>query len=77
MFEVNHERGLLLSEIADGVNIQDIKAATGCSFEVFTSKSLHGMDSILKLTMHGVLVNLIAILTRALSSTKPSARCLA
>ena len=53
MFEVNHERGLLLSEIADGVSIQDIKAATGCSFQVFisTCKSLHGMDPSLELTM--------------------------
>ena len=39
MFEVNHENGLLLSEIADGVSIQDIKAATGCSFQVFTNLS--------------------------------------
>lgn len=34
VFEVNHENGLLLSEIAEGVSIQDIKAATGCSFQV-------------------------------------------
>ena len=34
MLEVNHENGLLLLEIADGVSVEDIKAATGCVFQV-------------------------------------------
>ena len=31
---MDHEKGLKLSEIADGVSVEDVKAATGCSFQV-------------------------------------------
>ena len=34
VFEVDYEKGLILSEIADGVSVDDVKAATGCSFQV-------------------------------------------
>ena len=34
VFEVDHEKGLILSEIADGVSVEDVKAATGSSFQV-------------------------------------------
>ena len=31
---MDQAKGLVLSEIADGVSVEDIKAATGCSFKV-------------------------------------------
>lgn len=34
VFDVDREAGLKLVEIADGVNVDDLKAATGCPFEV-------------------------------------------
>lgn len=34
MFEVDFEKGLMLTEIADGVSIEDIKAVTKCNFKV-------------------------------------------
>ena len=33
VFEVNYEKGLTLSEVADGVSVEDVKVATGCSFQ--------------------------------------------
>ena len=33
-FEVDREKGLKFSEIADGVSVEDVKAAIGCSFQV-------------------------------------------
>ena len=36
VFDVDREAGLKLVEIADGVNVDDLKAATGCPFEVHT-----------------------------------------
>ena len=34
VFHVDKERGLILSEIADGATVQDVVEATGCDFEV-------------------------------------------
>ena len=34
VFEVSKEKGLLLMEVFDGVSVEDIRAATGSSFEV-------------------------------------------
>ena len=34
MFEVDFENGLTLTEIADGVSVEDIKAATDSLFKV-------------------------------------------
>ena len=34
MFDVNPDKGLTLIEIADEVSVEDVKAATGCPFEV-------------------------------------------
>lgn len=34
VFEVNQSEGLTLSEIADRVSVEDVKAATGCIFQV-------------------------------------------
>ena len=31
---MNAEKGLKLVEIADGVGLDDVRAATGCAFEV-------------------------------------------
>ena len=36
MFEVDKEKGLMLIEKADDVEIQDIVEATGCEFQVTT-----------------------------------------
>ena len=38
MLNVDKEKGLVLSEIADGCTVEDVQKATGCKFEVcFTS----------------------------------------
>lgn len=34
MFEVAKERGLVLTELAEGVTLQEVVDATGCMFEV-------------------------------------------
>lgn len=34
MFDVDGVKGLTLVEIAEGVSLEDIRAATGCQFEV-------------------------------------------
>lgn len=34
VFEVVEERGLVLTELADGVTVQEVVDATGCMFEV-------------------------------------------
>ena len=34
VFEVDKDKGLRLTEISEGVSVDDIKASTGCSFEV-------------------------------------------
>lgn len=34
VFDIDSERGLVLSEIANGQSVQDIVEATGCEFEV-------------------------------------------
>ena len=34
VFTVDKKRGLILTEIADGVDVQDVVEATGCEFEV-------------------------------------------
>ena len=31
---MDFEKGLTLTEIADGVSVEDVKAATGCRFKV-------------------------------------------
>ena len=36
MFDVCRERGLVLVELADGVSLEDVRAATGTPFEVYT-----------------------------------------
>ena len=34
MFEVHKDKGLRLTEISEGVSVDDVKASTGCPFEV-------------------------------------------
>ena len=34
VFKVDPERGLILTELADGVTVEDIVVSTGCEFEV-------------------------------------------
>ena len=34
VFEVDKDRGLRLTEISEGVSVDDVKASTGCPFEV-------------------------------------------
>ena len=34
VFEVDHKLGLLLTEVAEGLTVDDIKKATGCDFRV-------------------------------------------
>ena len=34
VFDVDAEKGLTLIELADGVSLEDVTAATGCQFEV-------------------------------------------
>jgi len=34
VFTVDKEAGLTLTEIADGIGVEDLIAATGCDFEV-------------------------------------------
>ena len=34
VFKVDPERGLILTELADGVTVEDIIVSTGCEFEV-------------------------------------------
>ena len=34
MFEVRSGCGLLLSEVSEGVSVEEVRAATGCNFEV-------------------------------------------
>ena len=34
VFEVDPARGLALTEITEGLSVEDVRAATGCSFEV-------------------------------------------
>lgn len=35
VFDVDSQKGLTLVEIADGVGVESIRAATGCAFEVY------------------------------------------
>ena len=46
MFKVDHEEGLTLTELADGVEIKDITNSTACSFKVIKN---HTQKSIKKL----------------------------
>ena len=34
MFDITPEKGLVLSELADGVSVQDVIEATECEFQV-------------------------------------------
>lgn len=34
VFEVEKAKGLVLTEVFDGVSVADVQAATGCSFQV-------------------------------------------
>ena len=34
VFDVDAEKGLTLIELAEGVSLEDVRAATGCQFEV-------------------------------------------
>ena len=34
VFEVDKDKGLRLTEISEGVSVDDVKASTGCPFEV-------------------------------------------
>ena len=36
VFEVCVERGLVLAEIGEGVSLEEVRAATGASFQVYT-----------------------------------------
>ena len=40
VFEVGVESGLLLTEVAEGVSVEDVRAATGASFEVSSTRPL-------------------------------------
>ncbi len=44
MFEVDKSSGLILTEVFEGVGVEDIRAATGCDFKV--SDSLKPMGQI-------------------------------
>eukprot|EP00731_Ephydatia_muelleri_P019124 Em0011g1164a len=44
VFDVDSQKGLTLVEIADGVGVESIRAATGCAFEV--SKTLKPMGQV-------------------------------
>ncbi|GBP04275.1 Succinyl-CoA:3-ketoacid coenzyme A transferase 1, mitochondrial [Eumeta japonica] len=37
VFEVDKEKGLILTELAEGVSVEDIKISTGCDFQVATN----------------------------------------
>ena len=41
MFDVDGAKGLMLVEIAEGVSLEDIRAATGCQFEVHTQREIN------------------------------------
>ena len=43
VFEVKAGKGLVLAEIANGITIDDIRAATGCTFEVKYSLLFYGL----------------------------------
>lgn len=34
VFEVDKTKGLVLTEVFEGVSVEDIRAATGCQFQV-------------------------------------------
>ena len=34
VFDVDAEKGLTLIELAEGVSLEDVRATTGCQFEV-------------------------------------------
>lgn len=34
MFDIDKDRGMTLSEIADGVTVDQVKAATGCKLNI-------------------------------------------
>ena len=36
VFEINKDTGIVMTEIADGVSVEDVKAATGCDLKVST-----------------------------------------
>lgn len=44
VFEVDKENGLTLTELADGVTIEDVQMSTGCQFHV--SKDLKKMGDV-------------------------------
>ena len=46
VFEVCKERGLLLVEIGEGVSVDDVRAATGGSFQVGTQYHLTDLVSL-------------------------------
>jgi acyl CoA:acetate/3-ketoacid CoA transferase beta subunit len=40
VFEVDHQKGLTLTEISEGETVDKIKAATGCQFNVSTCTNI-------------------------------------
>ena len=46
VFEVVEERGLVLTEVAEGVTVQEVVDATGCMFEVSPDLKPMGQISI-------------------------------
>jgi len=44
VFEINPEEGLTLTELADGVKVEDVMVATGCNFQV--SESIRAMGQV-------------------------------
>lgn len=47
MFEVDKEKGLILTELADGVKVEDIVVSTGSDFEI--SPNLKKMGDVLEI----------------------------
>ena len=40
VLEVDRERGLTLTEVAEGVSVEDVRTSTGCDFQVATTHSI-------------------------------------
>lgn len=46
VFEVDKEKGLILTELADGVDLGEVVSATGCMFEVSSDLKPMGQISV-------------------------------
>ncbi len=49
MFEVDKEQGLVLTEVFDGVSVDEVRAATGCPIQVITSRHYDGVCVVMSL----------------------------